>query len=72
MSLRTQFSRLVDDIKRTRQTLEDQSPNSKTNLGYLVVFDARKRDFSKGLKELQVVGKKTIYSIAVDLRTNVK
>ncbi|PAU36112.1 hypothetical protein CKF94_21490 [Vibrio coralliilyticus] len=27
MSLRTQFSRLVDDIKRTRQTLEDQSPN---------------------------------------------
>ncbi|MER2494531.1 hypothetical protein ABS858_00350 [Vibrio neptunius] len=27
MSLRTQFSRLVNDIKRTRQTLEDQSPN---------------------------------------------
>ncbi|NOI30321.1 hypothetical protein [Vibrio coralliilyticus] len=27
MSLRTQFSRLVGDIKRTRQTLEDQSPN---------------------------------------------
>ncbi|WP_099609304.1 hypothetical protein [Vibrio coralliilyticus] len=27
MSLRTQFSRLMDDIKRTRQTLEDQSPN---------------------------------------------
>ena len=27
MSLRTQFSRLVDDIKRTRQTLEDQSPH---------------------------------------------
>jgi|GEM_PF-3498171 len=27
MSLRTQFSRLVDDIKRTRQILEDQSPN---------------------------------------------
>ncbi|WP_099608887.1 hypothetical protein [Vibrio coralliilyticus] len=27
MSLRTQFSRLVEDIKRTRQTLEEQSPN---------------------------------------------
>jgi hypothetical protein len=27
MSLRTQFSRLVEDIKRTRQTLEDQSPD---------------------------------------------
>ncbi|MGY3687140.1 hypothetical protein ACXAAV_10750 [Vibrio coralliilyticus] len=27
MSLRTQFSRLMNDIKRTRQTLEDQSPN---------------------------------------------
>ncbi|AXN34602.1 hypothetical protein [Vibrio coralliilyticus] len=27
MSLRTQFSRLVEDIKRTRETLEEQSPN---------------------------------------------
>ncbi|AIS58342.1 hypothetical protein ABF162_25365 (plasmid) [Vibrio coralliilyticus] len=27
MSLRTQFSRLMVDIKRTRQTLEDHSPN---------------------------------------------
>lgn len=46
--------------------------NIRANLGYLVVFDARKRDFSKGLKELQIVGNKTIYSIAVDVRTNVK
>ncbi len=46
--------------------------NTGANLGYLVVFDARKRDFSRGLKELQVVGNKTIYSIAVDVRTNVK
>ncbi|ANW25807.1 hypothetical protein BA953_16555 [Vibrio coralliilyticus] len=27
MSLRSQFSRLMKDIKRTRQTLEEQSPN---------------------------------------------
>ncbi|OOE78351.1 hypothetical protein BZG25_12665 [Salinivibrio sp. ML198] len=46
--------------------------NTGAYLGYLVVFDARKNDFSKGLKKLQVVGNKTIYSIAVDVRTNVK
>ncbi|TKG17734.1 tetratricopeptide repeat protein [Vibrio lentus] len=46
--------------------------NTGSNLGYLVVFDSRKRDFAKGLKELQIVGNKTIYSIAVDVRTNVK
>ncbi len=37
-------------------------------LGYLVVFDGRKRDFSNGLNKLQYFGNKTIISKAVDIR----
>lgn len=46
--------------------------NTGSNLGYLVVFDGRKRDYAKGLKNLQVIENKTIYSIAVDVRNTVK
>ncbi|MFY4842492.1 tetratricopeptide repeat protein [Aliarcobacter butzleri] len=46
--------------------------NRNTKIGFLIVFDARKRDFSKGLKEIQTFQNHTIYSIAVDMRTNVK
>jgi tetratricopeptide (TPR) repeat protein len=46
--------------------------NTEANLGYLLIFDARKRDFAKGLKDIQIVGNKTIYSIAVDVRNKVK
>ncbi|HHF2906468.1 TPA: tetratricopeptide repeat protein [Vibrio diabolicus] len=46
--------------------------NTGSNLGYLVVFDGRKRDFAKGFKDLQIVENKTIYSIAVDVRNTVK
>ncbi|MEZ9627644.1 tetratricopeptide repeat protein [Aliivibrio fischeri] len=46
--------------------------NTGSNLGYLVVFDSRTREYAKGFKDLQVIGNKTIYSIAVDVRNNVK
>ncbi|MEZ8584209.1 hypothetical protein AB6C83_06130 [Vibrio cyclitrophicus] len=46
--------------------------NTGSNLGYLVVFDGRKRDYGKGFQELQVIDNKTIYSIAVDVRNTVK
>ncbi|MDY0051057.1 MAG: hypothetical protein RBR65_00835 [Aliarcobacter sp.] len=46
--------------------------NKNTKIGFLIVFDARKRDFSKGLKEVQTFQEHTIYSIAIDMRPNVK
>lgn len=46
--------------------------NTGSHLGYLVVFDGRKRDFAKGFQELQVVEDKTIFSVAVDVRNTVK
>lgn len=46
--------------------------NTGSNLGYLVVFDSRKRDFALGFQELQTVENKTIYSIAVDVRNTIK
>ena len=46
--------------------------NTGSNLGYLVVFDSRKRDYGKGFKNLQVIGNKTIYSIAIDVRNTIK
>lgn len=45
--------------------------NKGTNLGYLVVFDARKIDYGKHFKKLQTVGEHTIYTIAVDVRSEV-
>ncbi|WP_333664784.1 tetratricopeptide repeat protein [Acinetobacter guillouiae] len=42
--------------------------NKTTNLGYLVVFDGRTRDYGKGFKEIQNINNHTIYAIAVDMR----
>ncbi len=42
--------------------------NNKTHLGFLIVFDARIRDFGKEFKEIQVVKNKTIYTEAIDVR----
>ena len=42
--------------------------NKTTNLGYLVVFDGRIRDYGKGFKEIQNINNHTIYAIAVDIR----
>ncbi|MFV5374273.1 tetratricopeptide repeat protein [Acinetobacter calcoaceticus] len=46
--------------------------NTGSHLGYLVVFDGRKRDFAEGFQKLQIVENKTIYSVAVDVRNTVK
>ena len=43
-----------------------------TNVGFLVVFDGRLRDFGKGLSETETHDKKTIYIQNVDLRATVK
>jgi len=42
--------------------------NKSTNLGYLVVFDARARDYGKHFKKLQMVDQHTIYTTAIDMR----
>ncbi|MGR2737180.1 tetratricopeptide repeat protein [Billgrantia sp. Q4P2] len=45
--------------------------NKFTKLGYLVVFDARVRDYGKHFKKLQMINDHTIYSIAIDLRSEI-
>ncbi|MCO7244994.1 hypothetical protein [Halomonas sp. Mc5H-6] len=45
--------------------------NKFTKIGYLVVFDARARDYGKGLRKLQVVNGHTIYSLAIDMRPQI-
>ncbi|MGL6551932.1 hypothetical protein ACSZNL_01095 [Aeromonas jandaei] len=45
--------------------------NTLTNLGYLVVFDARKNDYGKHFNELQMVDNHTIYTVAVDMRPGI-
>ena len=46
--------------------------NRNTKIGFLIIFDARKRDFAKELKEVQTLDGHTIFSVAIDMRTNVK
>jgi tetratricopeptide (TPR) repeat protein len=45
--------------------------NKATNLGYLVVFDSRTRDFGKGLRKLSTYEKHTIYNVVVDVRNKI-
>lgn len=45
--------------------------NKSANLGFLVVFDARVRDYGKHFKRLQSIDNHTIYSIAVDMRPEI-
>ena len=42
--------------------------NKETSVGFLMVFDSRTRDFSKGLKEFCSYGKYSIYTKIVDVR----
>jgi tetratricopeptide (TPR) repeat protein len=46
--------------------------NKYTSLGYLIVFDARTRDFGKGFSEILTIGKHTIFTRTVDVRPIVK
>ncbi|QSR42066.1 hypothetical protein HUI95_02960 [Aeromonas dhakensis] len=45
--------------------------NKSTKLGYLVVFDARVRDYGKHFKKLQMINKHTIYTTAIDMRPEI-
>ncbi|MHB1331823.1 MAG: tetratricopeptide repeat protein [Sulfuriferula sp.] len=45
--------------------------NKSTKLGYLIVFDARVRDYGKHFKKLQMINDHTIYTIAIDLRSEI-
>lgn len=42
--------------------------NTETHFGFLLVFDARKRDFGKGFNPIQTFGKYTIQTLSIDLR----
>lgn len=42
-----------------------------TGLGYLLVFDARARDFAKGLAEVEMVGRNTLFVRFVDVRPTI-
>ncbi|MBD1834911.1 PD-(D/E)XK nuclease domain-containing protein [Cyanobacteria bacterium FACHB-472] len=46
--------------------------NKHTSLGYLIVFDARTRDFGKGLLDILAIERHTIFTRAVDVRPTVK
>jgi len=46
--------------------------NKNTSLGYLIIFDARTRDFGKGFSEIYTVEKHTIFTYIVDVRPMVK
>lgn len=45
--------------------------NRATNIGYLVVFDSRARDYGKHFKNLQVIDNHTIYTTSVDMRPEI-
>ena len=44
----------------------------KCQLGYLLIFDGRARDFGKGLKPVELVGTATVMVSFIDMRTSVK
>jgi hypothetical protein len=46
--------------------------NKHTSLGYLIIFDARTRDFGKGFSEIYTIEKHTIFTHIVDVRPMVK
>lgn len=45
--------------------------NKGTKLGYLIVFDARARDYGKHFKRLQNINGHSIYTTAIDMRLEV-
>lgn len=46
--------------------------NQGTNLGYLVVFDARRRDFAQGIERVSRIGPHTVITVFTDVRMEVK
>ncbi|MEF9888565.1 tetratricopeptide repeat protein [Citrobacter sp.] len=42
--------------------------NKDTNVGFLIVFDSRSRDFSKGLEKFKTYGNFSIYTKVIDVR----
>lgn len=46
--------------------------NKDTNVGFLIVFDARVRDFSKGLEKFKVYDKFSIYTKVIDVRNTIE
>ena len=46
--------------------------NKGTHVGFLVVFDGRKRDYGKGFRPIQVIETNTIYTIAIDMTPTVE
>lgn len=43
----------------------------KVGVGYLIIFDARKRDFGKGISEASIVDGGIIYTLVIDVRNNI-
>jgi len=55
------------------EQLEHYMKNKKTQTGYLVVFDSRTRDYSKGFGQRQImINDMTISTAIVDVRPKVK
>jgi hypothetical protein len=54
------------------EQLSHYMANKGTEIGYLVVFDSRVRDFSKGFKPVQTVSGMSVNTIVSDLRPYVK
>ena len=46
--------------------------NKRTNIGFLVVFDARAKDFAQGFVETQIIDGMNVVTIIADLRPFVK
>jgi hypothetical protein len=54
------------------EQLEHYMDAKRCNIGMLLVFDGRKRDFAKDIPRLKPMGAKTVYSVVVDVRPSVK
>ena len=52
--------------------LEHYLDNKKLHMGYLVIFDGRKRDFSKGIEKKYTPTGKVIRTFVIDVRPSVK
>jgi hypothetical protein len=45
--------------------------NKDTALGYLIIFDARKRDFNTGIEKVITIDKYTLFSRIIDVRSTI-
>ncbi len=46
--------------------------NKKTNVGFLVVFDSRTRDFAKGLQDFKSIDRYSIFTKVIDVRSAIQ